>query len=351
MADIVSAMFVTTTIAIFLVLIVQPPIEQSYRLTTDGQNVFIGSKMLGRHVSSTILKPRSRMKTICQIMVAQIVVIAIGYFEFCVWYINGNSSKLSIPSIYYWAVLFPKSVVYFTVAHFWVSASVFLASNYIAIIQKDLISKLQVFERDLKRTRFSSWKTQYEYVQLNQSLIDISKMTSVYSHNCTFTLSIIIPFYVCTQCYYSYVLLFKKAISMSEKYFFFFADLENNFFLFLLVNQCAAVTRNNLQFELINRKIAFLLMKCPKQVGYLIKIEAFQESRRFRSYSFRIFGHYRITSKTFFLVNKYRFEFIFFCKREFISDNVIYQHILHVCQRYSILKFTSRVRNLPDNSR
>ena len=89
LAKIALTINASMTIIIYIVLIVNPSVKQSFRLSTDGQNVFIGFKILDRHISSRILQYRSRLKSIFKSIFAHIIFIGV-FFEFHVLFINNS---------------------------------------------------------------------------------------------------------------------------------------------------------------------------------------------------------------------------------------------------------------------
>ena len=128
----------------------------------------------------------------------------------------------------------------------------------------------------------------------------------VYSQFWSMNLSILFSFYISIQSYLIYLFFFTN-LPLIQIYIFAYSAIIIESLLLALIHTCAKVGKLNSQFE--RQNISFYL-NIQKQNGvkglhlsYLLKAELLQTPRLLSAYSFKVFANYKITNKTFYIVN------------------------------------------------
>ena len=185
-----------------------------------------------------------------------------------------------------------------------------LTSKYIFICQKICLDKLKALNSKIRsdNIRNSTYLRCLKYfLWLNDDLIVLYKVLDKYSFKCNIILSIIISFHVTLQGYLLHAALFLQASLSSQKRLFLITVLQINLFLFVIIRQCALITKNHDPLDRINRQIYSNFINNKQiqnniQIGNWIKLERLSVSGRFDGYAFRLFGYIRITNECYYMV-------------------------------------------------
>lgn len=141
------------------------------------------------------------------------------------------------------------------------------------------------------------------FLALNRHLIFTCKYIRAYSNYCSPMISTIVPFYIAVQCHLFFVTFFKK-VELFEVYIYSLSGAECHFFLFLITHECAYIVGYNHRMERQMRSFAFRFNRhFLLPASLMLQMDFFATYRRLLPYSFNIFSYFRITSKTYYMVN------------------------------------------------
>ena len=173
-------------------------------------------------------------------------------------------------------LLCPLLVAYLFYGLFGVSLFVVMASAFLHIRQRHLLTRLQTLERtfldqqkgakkQLLPLRPAAWKLKrcwLQYLSVNGSAIR-SLMADIerYSQLWATTLTVYLSGFISLQCYAVYIVFFMRDVPFISKFLFFYGLLEVEVAQFALVHQCAKVARANGAIERVNRRLGFRLSR------------------------------------------------------------------------------------------
>ena len=243
-----------------------------------------------------------------------ILLVIFLYISFLVYFmlnvLNSNQNhQTTLLSLTFWFI-FPIYLAYIIYSLFAFVFYLIMISKYIQIRQNSIHKNFIILNQHLKSPIYSIRSIWKVYNHINKRTNIICYEIHEYSHYCKPILSILIPFYISIQCYVLYIAAITDEISFEQKTFFAIAFFETNLILFYITNQCAKVANYNRQIEVQNQ-IFYLLnfvkdyYKRSKSCSILkqqLKTESNLQWKRLKSFTFRVIGNYRITSKTFIMV-------------------------------------------------